>query len=724
MISFIKNNKKRNLKVFISILLFSSLTLHAEKRTRYSINEQGWKFIRQDVKNAHKSSFNDLEWMDISLPHDFNGGSDGIHNDVFLGRFDFRNDPNKRLMYKGPAWYRCQLNIGEEHKGKRVFIEFEAASLETQLYVNGKKVGTHQGGYTAFSFDITDYLKLGKENTLALRVDNRNNPQIAPWMADEKGSFPFSFDYAVYGGIYRDVWINITDPVKIERVLNTPVVGGQAPAVVKVETRVKNYSKSSVKATLQTIIKDPKNKEISRLKASKEIPSGEQVCFTQSESNLGNLVLWSPQNPKLYTVESQLSYDGKVVDAYSSSFGVRYYTLTQGEGFSINGKASFIKGVNRHQDMAGVGYAMSNQEHRNDVLMMKEAGFNFIRHAHYPCDPSFAEACQEEGVMLWLEIPLTGSVSDDPLFLENCKQQLTEMIEQNYNNPAVIVWGIGNESDRSGGNEKVSNHIFGELAALAKELDPNRPTTGCNWQYKSNQSIVDVYSPQDWSGWYGNKTPIEYSPSSIIGEYGADMHIPKHTEEKFHIDSSYVMGNNLDQWSQEFGCFLHEVKVSKGFEQKENFPGHCVWVGFDFASPRIGRDQNPIPNMNQKGLVSHDRKIKKDAYYFYQSMYRSAKDYPMLYIVSHTWTDRWAEPEMKDVWVYSNCDSVQLYNAMDGEALGMKTKSAGPMKDTRFLWKNADIKYNVLYAEGWYKGEIAARDTIMLEHLPAPVQKK
>lgn len=712
--------------VILAVLLLASSTVQSENnsRIRYSLNEQNWKFIREDVKNAQKASFKDEQWLDITLPHDFNGGIDGVHNDVFLGRFDFRNDQDKRLMYKGPSWYRTKLIVNEATEGKRVFIEFEGVTLEAQVYVNGKQVGIHKGGYTAFSFDITNYLKKGKENTLAIRVDNSNNETIAPWMADEQGSFPFSFDYAVYGGIYRNVWLTITDAVKIERVLNTPVVGGQAPTVVNVETRVKNYSKSAVKAKLKTTIIDPKNKEISTQTVSRDIPAGEQMSIKQSESNLGNVMLWSPKKPSLYTVKSTLSYDGQVVDEYSSNFGVRYFTLTAGEAFSINGEKMLLKGVNRHQDREGLGYALQDKHQVEDVMLMKEAGFNFIRHAHYPSAPAFAEACQEEGVMLWLEIPLTGSVSEHPDFLENCKQQLTEMIEQNYNNPAVIVWGIGNESDRSGGNERVSNHVFGELAKLAKELDPHRPTTGCNWQYKSNQNIVDIYSPQDWSGWYGNKMPMEYKPTSIIGEYGADMDVPHHTEEPFHIDSAYVMGNNLDEWSQEFGCFLHEFKVSNGFKYQDNFPGHCVWVGIDFASPRIGRDQNPIPNMNQKGLVSHDRQTKKDAYYFYQSMYRDAVEYPMVYIVSHTWTDRWTEPEKKDIWVYSNCDSVQLYNAYDGLPLGMRTKDAGPNSDTRFQWDDADVKYNILYAEGWYNNQIIARDTIILENLPVPELKE
>ena len=710
----------------VLLVMFASSAFRKKDnaRVRYSINDYEWKFIREDVKNAHKASFKDEDWLTVRLPHDFNGGSDGVHNDVFQGRFDFSNDQDKRLMYKGPAWYRTTLEVDEAYKGKRVFIEFEAASLEAQVFVNGKKAGIHQGGYTAFGFDITGLLKFGKENSLAVRVDNSNNPKIAPWMADEKKSFPFSFDYAIYGGIYRDVWINITDPVKIERVLNTPVVGGQAPAVVNIETRVKNYSKSTVEATLETTIFSPDKKALSTLKTTKPIESGEQLSFNQSVTKLGKIKFWSPDNPNIYTVESKISYNGKVVDQYESEFGIRYYTLSNGQGFTINDKPTLIKGVNRHQDMQGLGYALPNEQHIKDVKLIKEAGFNFIRHAHYPCDPAFAKACDEQGVMLWLEIPLTGSTSDDPDFLANCKQQMAEMIEQYYNNPSVIIWGVGNESDRSGGSEHVSNHLYAELVKLANNLDPNRPVTGCNFKYKSNQDIVNVYAPQDWIGWYGMVSKMVYNPNSLIGEYGADMHVTNHTEEVFSLDSAYAMGNNPDEWSQEFGCFLHEYKASVGLRNQDQFPGHCVWVAFDFASPRNGRGQNPIPNMNQKGLIMHDHTTKKDAYYFYQSMYRSAADYPMVYIVSHSWTDRWSNPGKKTIWAYSNCDSVQLFNDYGKLPFGFRTKTAGPNGDTRFQWDNALVEFNVLYAEGWHNNEVVARDTIILQHLAGPDYRK
>lgn len=701
-------------------IIFTGFTKQPEpaQRTIYSINKNNWKFKLGDDKNAFKKSFNDASWLDITIPHDFNGGIDGVNDNVFQGRFDFDNDPDKRLMYKGPAWYRTTFTVDQNHSGKKVFLEFEAVSLEAHVYVNGKLAGKHIGGYTAFEIDVTDFIKLGVENTLAVKADNSNNKAIAPWMADEKNSFPFSFDYAIYGGIYRDVWVKITDPIKIDKVLNTPVIGGQAPAVLSVETFVKNYTKKAQEVSLATKLLDPDGKEVASMNTTKTIEAGSELVFKQNASRLGKVALWSTQNPNLYKVVSSISYNGNVVDNFESSCGFRYFTLANNTAFMLNGKKELIRGVNRHQDMEGVGYALENEQHHKDVQLLKEGGFNFIRHAHYPCDVEFAKAADEMGMMLWLEIPLTGSTSDDPAFLENCKSQLSEMIEQFYNNPSVIVWGIGNESDRSGAPESVSNKVFSELAQLAAQLDKTRPTTGCNYQYHSNQDIVDVYSPQDWAGWYYGTLDM-YKPNAMIGEYGSDMHYTTHSEQAFDITVDYGSAGNPDFWSQEYGAYLHEYKASVAKARKDSFPGHFVWVAFDFASPRLGRGMNSIPYMNQKGLFLHDHKTPKDVYYFYQSQYRSVEEYPMVYIVSESWTDRWTEAGNKNIWAYSNCDSVLLYNDYGNAPLGARTRNAGPRNDTRYQWDSVNVENNILYAEGWYKNEIVARDTIILKNLPS-----
>ena len=713
--------KRVNSIVIIGIIL-SSLCLPLKSkntiRTTYNLNKNEWKFLRDEVKNAQKISFDDSKWLSVSLPHDYNGGVDKVHNDVFNGRYNSSLPEGESVMYKGPGWYRTQFNVDENTIGKRIFIEFEAVSLEAQVWVNGKEVGQHRGGYTAFSFDITDYVKYGKENTLAVRADNTNNPEIAPWIFDETKAFPYGFDFAVYGGIYRDVWLTITAPIKIEKVFNTPSCGGQGPAMLDINTIVKNYSKKEKNIKLTSIILDPEGNEVTTLTTKKTIQKGSKLSISQSESALGNIKFWSPKSPNIYTVKSTLSADGLDIDAFESVFGFRYFTLANNQAFSINGEKMLIRGINRHQDMEGYGYALPNEQHKLDAEILKNAGFNFVRHAHYPCDREFAKACDELGLMLWLEIPMSMSISDKPEFLKNCQSQLTEMIEQYYNNPSVIIWGLGNESDKRGKDEALTNKVIGDLDKLANKLDPTRPTIGCNFNFKSNQELVGIYSPQDWSGWYGGAIS-EYEPSEIIGEYGSDVEITYHTDAINDINLKHTPANNPKNWTQEYGALLHEYKIAKAEAQKDQFPGHFAWVAFDFASPRVDRKMNPIPFMNQKGLMMHDHKTPKDLYYLYQSMYRSAEDYPMLYIVSETWTDRWSEAGVKDVWAYSNCDSVVLYNDLEKEInYGSRTKNAGPLNNTRYQWDAVNVEYNIIYAEGWLNNSVVVRDTLLLNNLP------
>lgn len=700
--------------ITLSVLFFSFSNSNQEfKRIHYPLNNLSWKFKKGEIKNAQKPNFKDEDWLSVTIPHDFNGGIDGVDNDVFKGRFDFELDPDNRAMYKGPAFYRTHFEVDEKYAGKRVFIDFEAVSLEATVWVNGKELGKHRGGYTAFSFDVTDYIKFGKPNSLVVKADNSNNPAIAPWMADEKKPFPFSFDYAIYGGIYRDVWLTISDEVKIEKVFNTPVCGGQAAAVLSIDTRVKNYAKTDKTIILTSLVYNPLGKIVATLKRKKNIPAGQTVSIQQTESSLGDLFFWSPDQPQIYHVKSTLSYEDKEVDQFESVFGFRYYTLANHQPFMLNGKKTLIKGVNRHQDMEGFGYALSNEQHTKDVQLIKDAGFNFVRHAHYPCDQEFAKSAMEEGLMLWLEIPLTGSTSEDPLFLENCKSQLTEMIEQHYNNPAVIIWGIGNESDRSGGGEAVSNKVFAELVKTAKQLDVTRSVTGCNYKYKSNQDLVEIYAPQDWSGWYSGVIS-DYKPKEIIGEYGADIDFDIRTNKSFDIEKNYSAAGKPEFWSQEYGAFLHEYKVSIGLAYQDSFPGHFAWVAFDFASPRVDRRSNPIPFMNQKGLIKHDHKTKKDVYYMYQSMYRKANELPMVYIVPGTWANNPEDARNTSIWAYSNCDSVLLYNGANVYPLGARVKNAGPRGDTRFQWDNVEITTDKIIAEAWFNNQIVVRDTIII----------
>lgn len=674
---------------FISISKFYA----QGNRQLISLNESNWRFLKQDVSNFSDVNLKDTDWLKIKIPHDWNGGIDGVNFDVFKG-------PE---MYLGVGCYRNRFNVDKSLKGKQLKLIFEAVSLKADVWINGHYLGNHKGGYTAFSFDITPYVKFDSENVIAVKASNVNDPSMAPWMKDPYGVFPNSSDYAVYGGIYRDVWLQVTENTYIVSEKHHASVNTDKSGNVNITTSICNKNKFESKLILKTQILD-NNKVLKE--SEKEIKIAPEGTIENSELlTVNNIGLWSPSNPKLYTVRVRLISDTKEIDKTESTLGFRTYTLKNGTAFILNGEKIFLHGTNRHQDREGFGYALTNEQHWHDMKLIKSLGFNFMRHAHYPCDEAVLDACDQLGIMVWLEIPVSTCISPEPGFLENAKSQLAEMINEHYNHPCIIVWGLGNESDRSGAStEQYTNTFFKELNSLAHSLDNTRPTTGCNFTFDSNHSIPDVYAPQDWLGWYAGNLN-DYHPTKMIGEYGADSHIPSH-------DETLVTNSSTKPWTQESACRIHEYKVSKGESVKDSFPGQLTWVAFDFASPRKDRSTNPIPFMNQKGLVAHDHTTLKDVAYFYRSFYTSADTAPMVYIVSHTWTDRVKAPGTYNFWAYSNCDSVVLYNGDKTKSFGFRIRNAGPRGDTRFEWQNINITGPVLKAEGYYKGKLVATDEI------------
>ena len=709
-----KTNKRSLFsKMILCHIIAVSLLFAQFTRQHYTINSLAWKFKKADVSGAEATAFGDAAWQSITIPHDFNGGIDKINNDVYTGP----------QMYRGIGWYRTHFPIDAKYQGKKIFIDFDAASLVADVWVNGTHIGQHKGGYTAFSYDITANVTVGGDNVLAVKVNSANDPKVAPWMQTPFGLYPTSYDYAVYGGIYRSVWITVTDQAKVEATfVSTPNVSA-ASSQVRVKTEVTNYAVASQSVTLTTTIIDSSGSVVSTMTNTQSINAGQLYTFDQTTSiPISNPHLWSPASPYLYNVHSALTASGAEIDQFDSPLGFRWYSMPNSNGqFSLNGQTLFIQGVNRHQDWIGRGWALTSDQHRYDMQLIKHGGFNFVRHAHYPADQAAMKACDELGLMAWLEVPVTVSMSTDADFLTSAKNQLTEMIRQNYNHPSVILWSIGNESDQGAASanpaltEAIANSYNKSLNDLAHQLDATRITAGSNFKLTSDQSIPDIYSPHVFLGWYGG-VYTSYSPTVFTSEYGGDADVTIHKEPG---------SQKLDDWSQEYQCLLHEAFVARGQAVKSQFSGQCLWVMFDFASPRqdrvIAANSNTINYMNQKGLFCADHTTPKDAYYFYQSFFTDKTKDPMVYIVSHSWLNRWSAAGSKTIWAYSNCDSVELFNSFSSESFGKKARTAGENTiKTRFQWDNASVKYNVLYAQGYVGGKVVAKDTIILKNLPNP----
>ncbi len=450
----------------------------ASNRVRTLI-DAGWQFTLGDVSGAQSPTFNDSGWQAVNLPHSF-------------------DTPYYQILtwYQGYGWYRRHVTITAAQKSsRRVSIEFEAAFQDAQVYVNGTLVGEHIGGFTGFIFDITSLVKEG-DNVIAVRLNNNWNAQLAP----RAGDYHFS------GGITRDVYLVITDPLHVTwygTYVTTPQVS-TTQATVKVQTEVKNESTVTKQVTLTSTIVDASNAVVQTLTSTSSIAAGATFTFSQTSAAIANPHLWSPATPYLYTLNSAVEDGTTYVDSYQTTFGIRSLQWTANKGFFLNGQHNYFDGADVHQDIVGWSDGATNMDYYRKAQLMKQAGFQAIRESHYPHDVAFDQACDELGLMVWSELCYWGApftttekpdwkqsayptISTDWVpFENNLKQILTEMIRERRNHPSIITWSMGNEifftegfdgskTDGTGGTiMNRARALVRTLATLAESLDPSR----------------------------------------------------------------------------------------------------------------------------------------------------------------------------------------------------------------------------------------------------------
>ena len=680
----IKRAQKVLMKRIISLLLLVLIYVPTgDARTVININDH-WKFYKGECREGYRPKLDDSGWEKIRLPHTWN----------VTDSFDDRNADDgldiSYYYYRGYGWYRKNLDISFE-SGQNVYIEFEAANKVTDVWINGQYAGEHIGGYSGFRFNITPFIESGRRTLIAVRVNNAYHYDIPPHRAD----------YTMYGGIYRDVRMIITDAACIERVLiSTPRVTADA-ASLKLNTALKNNSVKGFKGTLELTLKKPQGDVCSRWKQNVSI-APDSVTRVIIEDVIFEPDLWSPDNPTRYSIEVRLLRNGKEIDAISEKFGCRWFSFDADNGFYLNGRHLRLKGVNRHQDKAGFGNALSNEHHVRDIEIIKSMGANFLRLAHYPQDPAVLDACDSLGVLVWEEIPVITSVGKMK-FRQNAKNMLREMIMQHYNHPAIIIWGLMNETMRHQPDDQLhwTVTLCKELNQLAKQLDPSRMTAQAQFDSRGTD-ILDVTDIRGWNryfGWYKGKfedfaafmdDQKRRNPHHviIISEYGAGSKRGYHVENPTAPDFS-------ENWQLKF----HQSHW-KMISDRPWIAGSCVWNMFDFASDEKGGN---IPHINQKGLADFDR-IPKDVFYFYQSQWN---DEPMIYIVSHTWRERSGPAgELTEIEVLSNCDRVELL--LNNRSMGAKVSP--------FLWQTAlNPGVNKVHAIG-RSGSISLEDSITVNY--------
>ncbi|MGS0972422.1 MAG: glycoside hydrolase family 2 protein [Candidatus Izemoplasmataceae bacterium] len=582
-----------------------------------------WLFTKDDPSKT-------AEWEEVIVPHTWNNidGQDG------------GND-----YYRGLCFYKKELQIN--NKDKRVYIEFEGANSIAHLYINGNNVGTHKGGYSTFRFDITDYITSGN-NEILVGVDNSNDEDVFPLMAD------FTF----YGGIYRTCSLIFTSKVGFDlsdmgssSVFVKQEKTTKDKAIFDVECQVRNFD-MPVDAEISVSVID--NEGVILLSQLKPMNLTEQNKVVLS-FQLDNPHLWDGvDDPYLYTINADIIVKKEVVDSRSIKTGFRFFHIDE-NAFFLNGKKVRLNGVSRHQDRLNYGNALKKEHHEEDIKIIKEMGANSIRLAHYQQDQYFYDLCDEYGFIVWAEIPYISRPSKTDYSGTNALSQLEELIKQNYNHPSIVMWGIQNEVT-IGGKKHNLEAIVQELHNLAKDLDPARYTTQANVidlpVDDSLSKISDLEGYNTYFGWYYKKVEDisvwlekfrKNNPNRpiCISEYGVEGNIQYHSNHPIVKD-----------YTEEFHALWHE----KTYEILSNIDyvwGTYVWNMFTFGSDV--RQEGGIKGKNNKGLVSFDRKIKKDAFYYYQAKWSKT---PMLHLTSKRFTKRFQRDIV--IKVYSNLKQITI----------------------------------------------------------------
>ena len=635
----------------IFTFLISFLIIHASFAQTQLFNQE-WEFVKDRDTTINQNLFNrngNIAWQKISIPHTAN------------------IEPIEKVkqQWQGFAFYRKFFEVSASDKGKHIAIKFDGAMQEADVYINGKKIQNHKGGYLPFSVDVTKIVNYGAENVILVRLDNRDNPIIPP------GKPIADLDFNYYSGIYRNVWfikknqLHITDAVAVNRKASGGLLVHyknvtSATATLTLQTEVENMGNEERSATIRTKLLDAKGKVVaSHISQIANIKNGDFATYNQS-IEIQSPKLWSPNNPYLYTLKVEVLENGKVVDAEEIKTGIRSLKIEAG-ALTLNGEKIVIRGTNRHQEYPYVGNALSDNAQYRDAYKIKQAGFNLVRSSHYPQASSFLDACDELGILVMDAIPGWQFVGKEA-FLENSYQDTRDMMRRDRNHPSIIMWEASlNESGMSKAYMKKTHEIVHE------EL-PFDDTYSAGWI----DDVYDVFLPARQHGKY----PIywkNYSKNKpfLIAEYG---------------DWEYYAGNagfnqkdyqNLkkdEKTSRQLRAFGQKRLLQQALNYQEAHHdnlytkaiGDANWLIFDYK-------RGYADDIESSGIMDIVR-LPKFAFYFYQSQtipYLNSNEFnkPMVFIANY-----WQNLGDSTVKVYSNCKEVELF--LNGKSLGKQKADA------------------------------------------------
>ncbi|MBR4291888.1 MAG: beta-galactosidase [Oscillospiraceae bacterium] len=555
----------------------------------------------------------------VALPHTWNA-------------FDGQDGGND--YWRGIGTY--EIDLPNPTKGKKQYIEIQGANHVATVYCNGRELGTHKGGFSTFRYDLTPAMK-ASGNILTVVVSNA--------VSD---IYPQTADFTFYGGLYRDVNFIEVAPAHFdllmdgtEAVFVTPHCSGK--------TRLDLFPLNADGCTVAVELKDA---------------GGNTVGAAAADAEAHNVIIIDVKNPHLwngmadpycYSAVATIAKDGEVVDTVTVTYGYRSFRVDAATGFYLNGKNIPLRGVSRHQDRLDKGWAVAKADHEEDIALIKALGANTIRLAHYQHDQYFYDLCDKTGFALWAEIPFISKFIPSEEAYENTISQMTELVAQNYNHPSIFFWGISNEILIGTDNEPLRKNLR-DLNQLAKCMDPSRLTTIAQVSSTPMDSehnyITDVVSYNHYFGWYGGDVAQngpwfdayhKLNPDIPLGvsEYGVENITKWHSATPMNHD-----------YSEEYASYYHH-EMLKTFENRPYLWATHVWNCFDFAAD--ARNEGGVVGRNNKGLISYDRKLKKDAFFLYKAYWTSE---PMIHVAGRRWIDR--APEERNITVYTNCDEVTL----------------------------------------------------------------
>ncbi len=633
-----------------------------------------WEIWRGD------KATDNVNWTPVTLPHCFNA-RDSV-------------DPDSRY-YQGPGWYRTHLKVANPYPNGRTMLHFDGAGQKSQVFVGMKKVGEHLGGYDQWDVDITDAVANESEVPLAALCDNSRDAESIP--SDLS-------DFNRYGGLYRHVSLVYVPALSLKRVHIEPTLGADGKASVKIRGRLYNPTELKDETELVVEVRDTSGKTIHS--ATQKItpwPGEKEInAFEISKPEL-----WSPKAPTLYTCTVKLkSAQGE--QAVTEKFGVRSFEWVEHGPFKLNGERLLLRGTHYHEDHAGVAAAVPDDVVRQTLQAMKDMGANFVRLGHYQQAPLVLEMCDELGILAWEEIPWCRGGLGAERYQQQALDMQKAMIDQHYNHPSIILWGLGNENDWPGDFEnfdKDAIHAFmTKLNSQSHELDPSRKTVIRRCDFCKD--VPDVYSPSIWAGWYSGRYTeyrqsvekgIKDTPYFFHAEFGGDSHARRHSEEPEKFLGAVATGQGTAEvgkaykgsggkarpskdgdWSESYIINLFDWHL-KEQETMTNLTGAAMWIFKDFATPL--RPENPVPRVNQKGVVERDGTLK-ESYFVFQSYWA---DKPMIHIYGHTWPTRWGKAgEEKMVKVFSNCREVELF--VNGVSVGVKQRNSQDFPAAGLRW--------------------------------------